>query len=153
VTVDDVVNRADVGRSTLYAHFGGLEGLLSHSLTMPSMALAMLVDQPANMDSLERQLEHFKEQKRRNRPFFEPPIRSRWVRRLAELIEPRLAASGLPLRLPATLAATQVAETQIALVANWLALSPTTPSSAIADALIAATRAMIDGLAAPAAQG
>jgi AcrR family transcriptional regulator len=147
-----VVERANVGRSTLYAHFGGLEGMLKQALTWPSMRLAELVDQPMTPLELSPQLEHFKEQRRRNRVFFVPPIRGLWVRRLAELIEPRLEALArqqsrtAPL-LPWSFIANQVAENQIALVANWLASRLATPSEAVAAAMIAMTRATIDALA------
>ena len=33
VTIDDIVQRANVGRSTLYAHFDGKEGLLTSGMT------------------------------------------------------------------------------------------------------------------------
>jgi AcrR family transcriptional regulator len=147
-----VVERANVGRSTLYAHFGGLEGVLRQALTWPSLRLAELVDQPITPRDLAPQLDHFKDQRRRNKVFFVPPIRTRWVRRLAELIEPRLEAlARQPSRpaplLPWSFIANQLAENQIALVANWLALRLATPSEAVAAAMIAMTRATIDALA------
>ena len=152
LTVDDVVERANVGRSTLYAHFGGLEGVLKQALTGPSLRLAELVDLPITARDLAPQLDHFKDQRKRNKAFFVPPIRGLWVRRLAELIEPRLEAlarepsRAAPL-LPWSFVATQLAENQIALVANWLALRLATPSEAVAAAMIAMTRATIDALA------
>jgi AcrR family transcriptional regulator len=150
-TVDDVVERSNIGRSTLYAHFGGLEGLLRQTLTNPSTRLAMLVDEPVDMDRLIGQLEHFREQRRRNKAFFEPPIRGMWVRRLAELIEPRLEAlararGGAPTLLPSAFVATQVAEAQIALVTNWLSLRPTTSPEVIARAMVSMTQATVEGL-------
>ena len=146
LSVDDVAQRANIGRSTLYVHFGGLEGILKECLTFPSTALADLVDRPPTPRQLVPQLEHFKEQRRRNRAFFVPPIRGLWVRRLAEMIEPRLPARPAG-ALPPALVALQLAESQIALVANWLGLSPATPAEAIAAALIATTRATLEGLA------
>ena len=152
LTVDDVVERANVGRSTLYAHFGGLEGMLKQALTAPSMRLAELVDMPITAADLVRQLEHFKDQRKRNRVFFVPPLRGVWVRRLAELIEPRLEAMArrearaAPL-LPWSFVATQLAENQLALVSNWLASRLSTPSETIAEAMIAMTRSTVDGLA------
>ncbi len=151
VTVDDVVQRANIGRSTLYAHFGGLYGILKYSLTFPSTALARIVDGDATPEWLKPQLEHFREQRRRNKVFFVPPIRDAWVRRLAEMIEPRLvalaAARPRPTApLPFDFIAAQLAETQIALVTNWLALRPTTSPEVIGAALIALTRATLEGL-------
>jgi AcrR family transcriptional regulator len=151
VTVDDVVTQANIGRSTLYAHFGGLEGMLKQSLTRPSTQLAELVDQPATPEALAPLLRHFWDQRKRNKAFFVAPIRGLWVRRLAEMIEPRLAAlAEIEARpappLPWSFIAVHVAEVQISLVVNWLALRPTTSPDTISAALIATTRATIDGL-------
>lgn len=147
-----MAGKANVGRSTLYAHFGGLDGMLKQALTFPSTGLAELVDLPVTAAELVPLLDHLKSQRKRNRVFFVPPLRAVWVRRLAELIEPRLEAlacnpsRAAPL-LPWTFIATQLAENQLALVANWLALRPATSSAAIAEAMITMTRATIDGLA------
>jgi hypothetical protein len=126
--------------------------LLKQSLTGPSSRLAEIVDQDISPQALAPLLEHFKDQRKRNRAAFAPPIRGLWVRRLAELIEPRLEAltggehRPAPL-LPLSFIASQVAENQIALVANWLAQRLATPPEAVAAAMIAMTRATIDALA------
>ena len=86
LTVDDVVERANVGRSTLYAHFGGLNGLLREALTFPSEGLAELIGGDVTPAQLAPLLDHFKGQRKRNAVFFTGPVRLPWVRRLAELI-------------------------------------------------------------------
>jgi len=139
LTVDEVAERADVGRSTLYAHYGGLVGLLRASLDNPSAPLAAIVDGAASADQLVRQLQHFREQRRRNHMFFDEPIRGIWVKRLAELIEPRLGpTSGLP----AAFVALQIAELHIALIRHWLDARPSPSAEAVANAMIAATSAL-----------
>ena len=92
LTVGEVTARADVGRSTLYAHYGGLDGLLRESLARPSAHLAALVDHDLSPEALAPLLGHFQSQRRLNRMLFAPPVRAVWVRVLAELIEPRMAA-------------------------------------------------------------
>jgi hypothetical protein len=92
-------------------------------------------------------LEHFKEQRKRNRMFFASPIRPIWVSRLAELIEPRLetlsrAFGGRPL-LPLTLIAVQIAECQIGLIAKWLSSTQPFRTDLVAESLIATTRAIV----------
>ncbi len=153
LTVDDLVERANVGRSTLYAHFGGLDGVLKQALTGPSTRLALLVEPRVDAHDLASLLDHFKDQRRRNGAFFVAPMRALWVRRLAELIEPRLAGlvrgQGRAPLLPLDFIATQLAENQLALVSNWLALRTAMPTQAVAAAMIAMTRATIDGLAPP----
>jgi AcrR family transcriptional regulator len=156
LTVDDLVERANVGRSTLYVHFGGLDGVLKQALTGPSTLLADIADRTVAFEDVVTLLDHFKDQRKRNGAFFAPPLRAVWARRIAELIEPRLEAPAraegraAPL-LPFSFIATQLAEQQLALVGNWLSMRVTTPTEAVAAAMIAMTRATIDGLSPPAA--
>lgn len=139
LTVDAVAEHADVGRSTLYAHFGGLVGLMRASLDNPSRPLAAIVGGGVSADQLVLQLLHFREQWRRNHMFFEEPIRAIWVARLAELIEPRLGSNA---GLPPAFVALQIAESQLALVRHWLAARPSPPVEVVAHAMIAATQAL-----------
>lgn len=151
ISVADVVERANVGRSTFYAHYGGIDGMVSASLTHPSSQLAAVVEPEATAADFAGLLGHFKDQRRRNRAFFTAPLRTVWVRRLAELIEPRLAATtgsrpAVTPRLPLNLIAAQLAEAQIALVDNWLSLSPSTSAEIVAEALVATTQANLAAL-------
>jgi len=151
VSVEDIAARADVGRSTFYLHFRSKDDILKQSLTRPSGALAALVGQEVPIASVIAQLEHFYSQRKINRVFFAEPARAIWVRCLADLIEPRLAqllraSRGTRPILALSLIATQIAETQIALIANWLTSRNTAKADAIADALIATTRANVEAL-------
>ena len=144
-TVEHVAAKANVGRSTFYMHYTGKDDILRQSLTRPSSVLAVLVGNTLPADVLTKQLVHFHEQRRRNHIFFEGAVRKIWVKALAGLIEPRLAAlvrhTGARPALPLPLAALQIAEGQIALVANWLTVKPSLPAERIAETLAATTRA------------
>ena len=147
VTVERVAERANVGRSTFYMHYTGKEDILRRSMTRPSSHLAVLVGHDIAPEALVPILEHFREQKRLNRVFLDWPIRPIWVKCLAEMIEPRLAslvrhARARPI-LPLPLIALQIAESQIALVAHWLLGNTAAKQDAVAEALIAATRALV----------
>ncbi len=145
VTVEAVAERANVGRSTFYMHYTGKEDILRQSMARPSTVLAVLVGNEPPPGVLEKQLLHFHEQRRRNHIFFEGQVRAIWIKCLAGLIEPRLAALVRHSRarpvLPLPLAALQIAEGQIALIANWLKLKPATGAAIIAEALSGTTRA------------
>jgi AcrR family transcriptional regulator len=151
VSVEDVVFRANVGRSTFYLHFRSKDDILKQSLARPSGALAALVGQDVPIAAVVVQLEHFHSQRKLNRVFFAQPARAIWVRCLADLIEPRLAAllrssrGGRPV-LPLPMIAAQIAESQIALIANWLMSRNTAKAGAVADALIAITNANVGAL-------
>ncbi len=154
VSVEDIVARADVGRSTFYLHFRSKDDILKQSLTRPSGPLAALVGQEVSLAAVIAQLDHFYSQRKLNRVFFAEPARAVWVRCLADLIEPRLAtllraSRGVRPILPLSMIAAQIAEAQIALIANWLMTRNTAKSAMIAEALIATTQANVDTLLHP----
>ena len=80
-----------------------------------------------------------------NRTFFVDPIRSIWIKSLAALIEPRLAArtGGSRSDLPRSLVALVIAEMQIALVTHWLTGKPSLKAELVATVLLANTDAML----------
>ncbi len=149
-TVEQIAARADTGRSTFYMHFKSKEDILKQSLAHPSAPLALIVGHDMTPEMLVHQLVHFQEQRPKNKVFFSAPIRQIWVKCLADLIEPRLVTVSRQARanpvLPLGLIATQIAEAQIALVTNWLTAKPALKPLAIAEALIATTRAMMMSL-------
>lgn len=150
ITVEGIAERANVGRSTFYMHYKSKEEILRASLNRPSSILATLVGGDLPMEPVVHWMDHFHEQRRRNHIFFEGSARAIWVKGLAELIEPRLAAVARYTRanpaLPLSLIARQLAETQLALIAGWLNAKPGTRSDVIAEALIASTRATVTAL-------
>jgi|RhiMetdeSRZDD1v2_1073273.scaffolds.fasta_scaffold886146_2 AcrR family transcriptional regulator len=152
VTVRQVATRARVGRATFYLHFSDKRELLRRTLAAPSTQLLRLVCEEIAPRDLAPQLKHFHDQRVRNRVFLLEPIRSLWVNFLADLIEanlrrkrgPGLAAAAA---LPRRLLALQLAESQLALIARWLAEAPEVGELSVAAALIASTRAQIAALA------
>jgi AcrR family transcriptional regulator len=152
-TLSEVAARANVGRSTLYAHYGGKEDLLKECIGRPSAVLASVVGQEVTASMIAPIMNHFVEQRTLNGIFFRAPVRAIWVRNLAGLIEPRIArlaraTQARPL-LATTLIAQLLAEMQIALVANCLTARLTLTSEAVAEALIVSSRAMLAALLRP----
>jgi len=150
VTVEDIVERADIGRSTFYMHYAGKEDILRQSLRNPSSNLANIVGARILPASLLPILSHFREQRKINRMFFAWPARAIWAKCLADLIEPRLVAFARDGRgravVPPRLIALQIAEAQIALIANWLIGGNACRTEAMAEALVASTNAMVFAL-------
>lgn len=150
VTVEDIVGRADIGRSTFYMHYAGKEEILTQTMRTPSSPLAGIVGGRTPPETLLPILSHFREQRKINRAFFVSPMRPIWVRCLAELIEPRLAALARETRarpvVPQRLIALHIAEAQLALVANWLMGNAACSAEALAEALVASTNAIVTAL-------
>jgi AcrR family transcriptional regulator len=145
VTTGDISGKANVGRSTFYLHYASKAALLAESMRNPSGQMAACVGGNLTPQQLIPLLDHFREQRTVNRTFFEDPIRSLWVKSLAALIEPRLAAktSGTRFDLPPSLVALMLAEMQIALVTHWLTSKPALKSELVATVFLANTDAML----------
>jgi AcrR family transcriptional regulator len=143
VTVEDIAARANVGRSTFYVHFRGREDILKTSLATVSTSLAALVAEGRTAEQLVPLMDHFWEQRRRNHVVFEQPVRRIWIACLADLIEPGLVGPyrRTGCKIPTALAATQIAETQLGWIANWLRANARLTPIAAAQTLVQLTRA------------
>jgi AcrR family transcriptional regulator len=151
LSVADIIEAANVGRSTFYEHYAGKEELLRQTITRQFSTLARLVGGAVTVADLVRLLEHFLEHGKLSRTLINGPTRPLMVRCLAEMIAPRLA--DLPRRppgtpapmLPEAMIATQLADGQIALIGQWLG-ARACRTEALAEALQVQTQAILSAL-------
>jgi AcrR family transcriptional regulator len=150
ITVLDIVARAGVGRSTLYEHFSGKDGLLAASLARPFSMIADTVQPRDNTQGLIKVLEHFWANRRIATGLFTGPMRRHCVAVLVRLIEQRLraapAARRARLLVPAHLAAIQLSEALFAPLTAWVTGQSACAPARLAVALRRTTQALVETL-------
>jgi AcrR family transcriptional regulator len=146
LTVREIIEHANIGRSTFYEHFDGLNDIFKESFAPLLSVLAEAVA-PAQPDALPRVVGHFWQNRRLSRVILAGPTRPLMAGFLTELIEERLAArpSATPL-IPLPLIAAHLAEAQLGLLAAWLGGKASCTADAIATALYRSTAASLVAL-------
>jgi len=150
IKVDDIVERARVGRSTLYEHFPGKDAILATSLRGPLGVLADAMRPTDNTARLVALLEHFWSNRALSRGIFIGPVRRKAIAVLIGLIEQRLKTDRLRgpdgFIIPVRLAAIQLAEGMLAPVTAWLVGESHCSAEALALALRKTSTATVEAL-------
>jgi len=150
ITVDDIVARAGVSRSTFYEHFSSKDDMYASSLKRPLAILADAMREWDNTEHIKMLLEHFWENRGIAQGIFKGPARAVNVAVLVELIEERFKEDrvGSPnsLLIPPRMAATQIAESLLAPVTAWLLGESQCTKEALALALRQTAMAMLQAL-------
>lgn len=131
--VSEIVERANVGRSTYYEHFGSKDALLRASMSGLLGVLADAAAGDADRDRLDGVVAHFWENRRLARTVFGAPLRAPIERQLAEMVEDRVGPGK-------RLAATQIAAAQLAALDAWVSGTATATIDEIGEAMIATGR-------------
>jgi AcrR family transcriptional regulator len=154
IRVGDVAARAGVGRSTLYEHFAGVDGLLAGSIAGPYSVLVETLSPGDNAPDLQRLLDHFWERRALARSLFSGAVRRRSVAVLVTLIEAKLKAQCRAHRgqliLPPRLAAVQLSEIMLAPIIAWLAGESRCTSQVLASAVSSVAKAALRTMVRPA---
>lgn len=146
IRVRDILERADVGRSTFYEHYRDKDEVLRTSLAPPLSALADLVDGGPDVERLTHVLGHFFENRRLARDLLRDAAGRQVARVLRELIEARLErvdGARRPGMAPIRLVASEVAGAQLGLIQAWFSEESPGPAAAIARTMRDGTRALV----------
>jgi AcrR family transcriptional regulator len=130
ITVQDIIDRADVGRSTFYAHFLDKEALLQHQIAQVVENLGRHMDNAAGGSRIVPSIELFRHL-RDSRPLIHALVRGRAMEttlktmhaQLCTHIETRLAqrlAPGVSPSVPPALLAHYVAGVLLSLLDWWM---------------------------------
>lgn len=139
IRVCDIVERADVGRSTFYDHFRGKDDILLLSMGWMLDTLAALVDPETGREPLAALLDHFWVRRQLARTLFVPGVQRKLRGALAAAVERRLAQLGRSAS-AARMGGVTVAAAQLALLEGWTRGEFGAGASEIADALVALSR-------------
>jgi AcrR family transcriptional regulator len=147
ITVDEIIARAGVGRSTFYEHFKGKDQILSESVRRPFAVLADAIRPRDNTRDLMSLLDHFWQNRAVAPTMFKGGARKVLVDALVELIEERFkqdrVESPNPLLIPSRLAATQIAEGLLAPITAWVLAEVECSQPALAQVLRQTATAML----------
>lgn len=118
--ISDIVERANVGRSTFYEHFDNKRELLRLSVLPFLTVLADTCAEPTMPDQLPVVLAHFWENRRHAHRLFTGEARTLLAAITTDLIEERLTRPPADRSFPWRLAAAQLAMAQLGLLEEWL---------------------------------
>jgi AcrR family transcriptional regulator len=148
--VRDIVDRANVGRSTFYEHFEGKDEIFRESLARPIEGLAASTCEPGGLERLQAILTHFAENRLLVGTMLAGSGRRVMSRVLSEHIAAYLAArvrtERRSLSIPTQLAADHLADAQLGMIESWFANGMPCDASTIATALRNTTAASIAAL-------
>ncbi len=148
--VRDIVQRANVGRSTFYEHFEGKGEIFRESLARPVEGLAASTCEPGGLERLEATLQHFVENRQLMLATLDGSARRLMAQVLSEHIAAyltaQLRAERRSLSIPVKLAADHLADAQLGLIESWFANDTPCDAATLARALRASTAASISAL-------
>ena len=159
IRVGDVLKHADVGRSTFYAHYRGKDDLLAQAFSILHESLAGCLDlvlrEEEDHGHFAFLLEHFRENRdlfRRMTTGAAAEAYSRSAEAFAGMIAERLDATcrerNLVPRLPLSHVAASLAQSQLALIREWLLGrdADSIPAAELAEAMRALIRGQVQAL-------
>jgi AcrR family transcriptional regulator len=154
IRVAEILDAADVGRSTFYEHYRDKDHVLVASMAGMLDVLAEAPFADCDLVRLERVLAHLGEKRRLARRLFSGAASrhtaARIARELAARIERRLSSQFRPsgsAPVPRRLAAAQTARAELGALTAWLASAESGDVGTLATALHRGMQALLDSLA------
>jgi AcrR family transcriptional regulator len=135
IKIDDIVEHANIARSTFYEHFKSKDELLASSLEGPFSRLVNLLDDTTTNAALVDILEHFWRNRAMARGIFSGAIRKKVSVALADMIQKKLATQLIDRKLPLPLISIQLSEMMLTPISAWLMGQATCSTAMLAEVL------------------
>jgi AcrR family transcriptional regulator len=146
IKIDDIVEHANIARSTFYEHFKSKDELLASSLEGPFLRLVNLLDDTTSNEALIDILEHFWQNRTMARGIFIGAIRKKISGALAGMIQKKLATLHFDRKLPLPLISIQLSEMMLAPISAWLIGQVTCSAPMLAEVLSKSVTSTARGL-------
>ena len=145
ITVAEITDAADIGRSTFYEHYSSADAIFLDAANHPFGILADAITGNAEPGALTHLLEHFWENRQLARDTL-VRLDGQITRLLAGKIEDRLTAAGATPAIPMRLAALQLAEAALAPIRGWVTAEAPCAADTLAGSLERTSAAMLGAL-------
>lgn len=149
IKVSDIIEAADVGRSTFYEHYSGREAIHLDALARPMSILADAACGAGDQGKLTSLLGHLWDNRALARSTLMGPQARGAIRLLADQITERLSDRPGAAELPIRLAAMQLAEGHLGLVRAWVAGEASATAAQLAPVIMQSSKAALDALFEP----
>jgi AcrR family transcriptional regulator len=146
IKVADIVEQANVGRSTFYEHYSNADAVMLEAIRRPLGPIADAAVGQGDLASVTHIVEHFWQNRERARDGMAGRLQAQITRVLTEMVAERLEARGAPLTIPIPLAARQLAEVSLAPIRGWVTAEAPCSAEALAQAICRCGTAMIAAL-------
>lgn len=148
ITLNEIITKANVGRSTFYQHYKSKDDILAKRLSWPMSVIASAVTEDANIEDIQGILAHFWDKRSYARIVFAGSTFKQIKLVLAEHLKTQLktvdpAQSSL---VPHETYTKMIAEAQMFLIANWLTGQTPISLDKVTMGLIQISQAMFSGL-------
>lgn len=139
ISVTQVVELADVGRSTFYQHFDNLDDLLLTSIEPLFDALSTCLNAQSPTDDFQQIVDHIWDNRRMGQFWRNPSIITNFENKLYAKIRPQLSQPESP---AASLVAQQISASLISILKIWVSGRLTMPSDELAKRLCLSAQAL-----------